>query len=142
MKPPAPQDPAEVVASAVQVDLASFQAAAQGAPLAAGVAMSAGGLETLADEWASFMAFVSENYAKLVEEQLAALAFYKEFKSRIPKIAVLEYMGMLGLLTTSTSTNAYTVNTLRLCPVHTLCSMYCRARTIAIFALHSTSGVG
>ncbi len=83
MKPPAPQDPAHVVALTVQVDLASLQAAAQGAPLAAGVAISAGGLATLlVDEWASFMAFMNVNYAKLVEEQLTAGAD-SEDRSRV-----------------------------------------------------------
>ena len=87
MAPPAQQAPGAAgvaAAVAVHVDLASLLAAAQGAP--AGVAVPAG---SLADEKASFMAFMSENYAKLAEEQLTALAFYKKFKSRIPKIAVV-----------------------------------------------------
>ena len=87
MAPPAQQAPGAAgvaAAVAVHVDLASLLAAAQGAP--AGVAVAAG---SLADEKASFMAFMSENYAKLAEEQLTALAFYKKFKSRIPKIAVV-----------------------------------------------------
>ncbi len=50
--------------------------------------MPAGGLATLADERASFMAFMSENYARLADEQVT-LAFYKRFKGRIPKIAVV-----------------------------------------------------
>jgi hypothetical protein len=121
MKPPAPQleDPAEVaVASAVQVDLASLQAATQGAPLALG-----------------FVHGIHE--CKL--RQVGGGVTHR--KSQFQRSQSCKNMGMLRFLTTtSTSTINNTVTTLRLRPMHNLCSMHCRARAFAIFALHATSG--
>jgi len=65
--------------------LAALLAAAEGGA-AAGVPAAAA---TLVDEKTPFINFMSENHAKLKEDQLSALGFFKKYKSRIPKIAVV-----------------------------------------------------
>lgn len=67
------------------VSLAELLAGVQGGGAAAGAHQAA----SLADEKASFLSFMSENHAMLKGDQLPALAFYKKYKNRIPKIAVV-----------------------------------------------------
>lgn len=72
-------------AGAGATSLAELFAAAAPGGAAAPIALHA----TLADERASFLAFMAENHAKLKDDKLSALEFYKKYTSRIPKISIV-----------------------------------------------------